>query len=351
MAELTFDMQPSPLAARDGYYPLRFRIGPPSKGRVRSVAAAILASYHQPLSYKQWRKGGPLVVTWTDTNGEGKISKPMSWIALSEYLSYRETFDPAEFALPPLLSGWLDASLEGAQPFYAPANEADEALTIVYTPALSPDFPVQPALDREGRAFSSLQLMLLNSWIEVRKRLVEQSDLLFQGYDWLRDLFSYLTTVVSAVDNTLHQMYYRAQYEGGRTGLQFDPRLLGNTFGRRIEDKLAWVGQITGRPLDDCQSEVKAFVKLKDVRNHLSHFDPPVLAFTIEDVAAWLNATEGVARLLSAIRKRLNEPLCVPLVTLLLSRWVDWYPFDPAKRRVPQPLHSGYASSCWPAAK
>src|SRR5207249_3881469 len=101
-------------------------------------------------------------------------------------------------------------------------------------------------------------------------------------------------------------------------GWKFDEAALGLPYARRLKDKLRWIGQLTGHPLDDCRNEVERFVQIKDVRNHLIHFDPPILAFTIEDIADWLNATESVAKLLVAIRLRIKQPVCAPLIRLLL---------------------------------
>ena len=159
----------------------------------------------------------------------------------------------------------------------------------------------------------------------------------------------YLNIVVSAVDNTLHQLYYRAKYHDANRGWTFDERRLGPPTARRLKDKLAWIGLITGKPLDNCQAEVQQLVQLKDVRNHIAHFDPPTLAFTIEDVTAWLNASFGVAQLLAEIRHRIEQPLSIPLIALLLAREVDWYPSDAGRRRTPQRNDTGYASSCWPS--
>jgi hypothetical protein len=347
--EKTYDMRPSPLATTGVYYPLRFRIGPPSKTRARGVAALLLGQYAgRYLTFEQWRKAGDLTVTWKDDTGQDRRSRPFKFEWLASHVRDREQFLPEEFELPPLASGWLDASIEVKQPFHAPATDgSNDALTFMFPPPLSSSFPVQPKLDREGRAFSSLQLMLLQSWLDLRNRLVEQSHLLFEGYDWLRDLFLYVSTVVSTVDNTLHQIYYRAKYEAVTEGWTFNEATLGLPYARRLKDKLRWVGQLTGQPLDDCRDLVDAFVKIKDVRNHLIHFDPPILAFTIEDISQWLNATESVAQLLVAIRRRVRQPIPAPLFRLLLARPVDWYPFDAGKRRTTQSADVGYASSRW----
>lgn len=293
--EITYDMQPSPLAAGDEYTPLRFSIAPPSKDRGRYVAALILGRYRgEYLPYTQWRAAKELLVTWKDDKEQTTRSKPFRFEWLVEHLRNEERFVPEAFNLPPLQAGWLDSSIEVKMPFHAPATAGTpQALTFVLPPAVSASFPIQPKLDREGRAMSSVQLMLLQSWFDLRVRLVTESRHLFAGYDWLRDLFMYMSTIVSVVDNTLHHLYYRAQFESTAEGWRFDEGELGHRRGRRLKDKLRWVGQIAGLPLNDCQDEIDTFIRIKDVRNHLVHFDPPTLAFTIEDVAAWLNATEG----------------------------------------------------------
>jgi hypothetical protein len=348
--QIKYDMRPSPLAAGDSYVPLRFRIGTPSRDQARRVAALIFRGYlGRPIPYERLRAGKEWTVTWSDDKGNSQTSRPFRFDWLVQQIQEEAALRPDRFNLPPLRAGWLDASVEVMKPFQAPATDGTpRALTMVFPPALSDAFPVQPKLDREGRAFSSLQLMLLSGWSDLRTKLVEHSHLLFHGYDWLRDLFMYLNTVVSSVDNTLHQIYYRAEYEAAAEGWRFDRAVLGPPTARRVVDKLKWVGQITGNPLDDCRSEIESFRKIKDVRNHLAHFDPPTFAFTIEDVADWLNATEAVARLLVAIRNRVNQPLCEPLIALLLARPVEWYPADPGKRRVSQGPDVGYGSSCWP---
>lgn len=349
MAELTYEMTSSPLATRGVYYPLRFSIGPPANDRVRATAAEILAAYYgERQSFTRWRAAGWLVFRWQQ-NQISQISRPFRFESICASLSDHSAFSTARFNLPALVSAWLDASVAIAPKFHAPANERpDEALTFQVPTAISDEFPIRPQLDREGIALSSLQLMLLNSWLELRTKLVEASHRMFDDRnDWLRDLFAYFSTVVAAVDNTLHQIYYRAKYEAPRHGWSFDENKLGSTHGRRMQDKLHWIGQITGRPLN-CPSAVRDFMRIKAVRNHLAHFDPPALAFSIEDVAEWLNASHGVARMLAEIRNIVGQPVCTPLVALLVAKSVDWYAWDPGRRRVPQGEHVGYASSVKP---
>ncbi|MEA2236240.1 MAG: hypothetical protein QOC81_964, partial [Thermoanaerobaculia bacterium] len=251
--ELTYDMTCSPLATRGVYHPLRFRIGPPDKARVRATASMILESYYKdPMTFTRWRAAEWLVFRWKRDDA-WQISRPFRWQSICDYLAEHQQFAPSHFNFPDLLSSWLDSSVAAAPQFHAPANEKlDEALTFVFPTALSESFPIRPQHDREGRAFSSLQLMLLQSWLELRTRLVDQSHLMFDGHEWLRDLFAYFSTIVAAVDNTLHQVYYRAKYEAARHGWKFDAEALGPTHGQSMQKKLRWIGQITSRPLEKC---------------------------------------------------------------------------------------------------
>jgi hypothetical protein len=275
--DLTYDMTPSALATRGIYQPLRFRIGPPDKAKVRATASMILESYYRKsMSFTQWRDTGPLVFGWRlgDTQ---QLTKPFTWQSICDYIAENHHFATSAFNFPDLLSSWLDASITAAPKFHAPANEKhDEALTVMVPTAISDSFPIRAQLDREGRAFSSLQLMLLQSWLDLRIRLVEQSQLMFESDEWFRDLFSYFTTIFAAVDNTLHQVYYRAKYESAKHNWKFDADALGPTHGQRIRDKLRWIGLISGRPIENCPGEVRQFIRLKNVRNHLAHFPTDV---------------------------------------------------------------------------
>jgi hypothetical protein len=301
------------------------------------------------MNITQWRDADWLILRWKNTADKLHISLPFRFDSICRLVTESRKFVPEAVNFPPLLSGWLDASVEMAPQFHIMNSEVPgEAITIQVPSALSKQFPIVPQLDREGRAFSSLQLPLLQSFLELRTRLVTTSGDLFDGNDWLRDLFSYLSTAVALVDNTLHQLYYRAKFESQRHGWSFDPKRLGPTHGQRISDKLAWVGLITGNPLDTCPSEIERFIVLKDVRNHIAHFDPPVLAFTIEDVATWLNCARDVGILLAEIRRLAGEPLCSPLVEILLAPRVLYVPANLAQPRLPQPVDIGYASSCFP---
>jgi hypothetical protein len=350
--ELHYDMTLSAQAASGTYRPLEFSNDALPVKQVRNVCVAIFATYFgQWRGVTAWKKQGRASITWRDHSAAEHQSKPFSFDDVCIHLRETGSFDPGAFGLGPLLSPWLDGSVEISPRFHAPAVERrDVALTFYLPTSFSESFPLHAQLDREGRAFSSLQLVLLKALSDVRRKLVTSSDELFGGAEWLQNLFNYLNTAIACVDNTLHQLYYRAKYEAAKhPGWTFDEAMLGQPYRTRMRDKLAWVGQITGKPLDNCPVEISAFLRLKRVRNHLNHFDPPVLAFSIEDVADWLSVSSDIAKLLFQIRLRAGAPLCVPLVELLLAPAIRFVPFDPAKQRVPQKAGVGYGSTTWDA--
>src|SRR5262249_50769929 len=146
-----------------------------------------------------------------------------------------------------------------------------------------------------------------------------------------------------------HQLYFMAQYRGRDRGWRFDPDKLGPRHGQRLKDKLAWIGQITGRPLDNAAEELKAFHRLRTVRNHFNHFDPPCVAYTVEDVVGWLNDVPMVGRLAWKIREKANAQLSTHLVEVIALPRAEFVPRDPSLPRVPQPQGVGYGSVVWPA--
>jgi len=343
-----YDMARSGQAVVGMYRPLRF--GVTSVEQVRRVAAEILSGLFpgEPATLKPWKRAGRIVYRWRDNKGHVQLSKPFRWEDMCSHLHETGAYIPESFNLPTPMS-WLDQSVEMSMPFHAPAVELiDRALTFMLPASFGDAFPVTPLLDREGRAFSSLQLVLLDMINDVKGRLVTESEGLFRSSGWLRDLFVYLNTVVSVVDNTLHQLYYRAKHDAATFSWSFDAQRLGVPHQGRLSKKLRWVNQITGRPLSGCNRERERFIFIKDVRNHINHSNPPVFAFTIEDAADWLNCATDVAWLLVGIRRCMREPLCLPLVRMMLAPNVEWTPSDPGKRRVPQGPTVGYASSRFP---
>jgi hypothetical protein len=148
---------------------------------------------------------------------------------------------------------------------------------------------------------------------------------------------------VALVDITLHQLYTKAKYDP-QPGWKFDESVLGKSFGRRLKDKIPWVGKITGRPLDDVRSELESLNEIRRLRNHLLHFDPPCMAYSIEDAAGWLNQISVIARLAWKIRLRTKSPVTEHLIQLMLLPRIVFVPRDLTLVRIPQGNTTGYAS-------
>jgi hypothetical protein len=117
--------------------------------------------------------------------------------------------------------------------------------------------------------------------------------------------------------------------------------------GRRVVDKFNWIAKIAGKPLDDARDEVAGFKKIKDLRNHLSHFDPPCFCCTLEDVKNWLNIIPDIGRLLWKIRNKLNAQLSVPIVELIMIPKVEFIPLKPDDDRPISNDGVGYVTSIW----
>jgi hypothetical protein len=222
-------------------------------------------------------------------------------------------------------------------------DESGQSCRMPIPTTLGDSFPCVPQLDREGHAFNSFQTISQNLIVSLRSKLVNNSNAYSSG-EWFQDLRSLITECVSLIDMTLHQLYWKAA-SSPLPGWAFKPERLGSRFGRRLQDKIGWVYQITGKPLN-ANEHLEAFIELKDLRNHLQHFDPPCFCYTMENVCDWLNKVHSVALLAWEMRRCMGSPLSVPLIRMLLSPVVEFAPLDPSARRIAQPHDVGYASTC-----
>ncbi len=211
-------------------------------------------------------------------------------------------------------------------------------------------FPIHPQIDREGIVHSSFQQPLQKNIVRLYHSVVEHSDeaLGKENWSWLDDLRMLLSECVSLVDIVLHHMYFEAKYNGGQHGWTFCESRLNKHPAMRLGDKLRWVGQITGTPLDNAAMERSALFRIKSVRNHFNHFDPPCVAYTLEDVVEWLHDVRSVGKLLWKIRQKARAQLNQGIIEIVMLPTVRLCPLDPGERRLPQPTDVGYRSSQWP---
>lgn len=323
----------------------------PDQETVREIAVALMNQYfnaNPTLGRKRWLKQPTTTVRhWSESKGVKTwyTSKPVDIKIITRNIGQSRSFDYKALELYDPHCQWLDSSVAMGIDFHATATDVtkDEALTFTVPTTLGTTFPLVPTLDREGQIYNSFQLLIQHRILSLRKSIVE-NQASFRGEQWFQDLRSFVTECVSLIDVTLHQIYFKAQYSP-LAGWNFDPAALGPRHGRNIKDKLSWVFQITGKPLH-ARDELRAFFEIKDIRNHLQHFDPPCFCYTLEDVAAWINIVPPLARLCWKIRECVGSPLSVPLIEMLLVPTVRFVP-EQGRRRVRQPATVGYNSTRW----
>lgn len=330
---------------------LAFAPPPPNRRIVREVAVAVLNSYFaRSLSRSKWQKLQPQALNWW-REGRDSDQKPVRHNFVSKPLSLRlfearldsGTFAFEDLQLYNLQCSWLDSSVHAGPQFHVVGSDGN-SLKFQMPTTLGPSFPLVPTLDREGYGFNSFQLMILNRISTLRERIVSHSDTYSQD-TWFQDLRALISECVSLIDVTLHQLYFKAEH-APLPGWRFDSARLGPRHGRRLTDKLGWVYQITHTELN-ARDEISAFVVIKELRNHLQHFDPPCFCYSLEDVRDWLNATQRVALLAWKMRQAMGSPLCVPLIRLLLAPDVVFVAKHPNNPRIPQAIDLGYGSTRW----
>jgi len=152
-----------------------------------------------------------------------------------------------------------------------------------------------------------------------------------------------LNDIISFLDITLNQIYLKAEYSPLK-GWFFDREKLGVRHGRKLNDKLKWVYQITGKHLK-IEKYMASLNQIRMIRNHFNHYDPPSIAFNLEEVNNWLNWILDVASIVHQIRLTLNEPTSPKLISLLLQRRSIFIPEEKFEHRFKQDENHGYFSS------
>lgn len=293
---------------------------------------------------KDWVKQKAFYIINNETQTH---SKNISYSILTNHMYSYGSFSHEEFGLYPYQEFWLDQSIN--MTIDSHIYDGNEALTLSIQDQkqkYGENYPIIPQLDREGHLYSSMQDLLINRIIYLRKKLVDESNLALTT-NWLFDLRALIVDVVSLVDITLHQLYIKAQYDPLPTWT-FDKNILGERHGQRMIDKFKWIGKITGNSLDNARDEKESFNNLKKIRNHLMHFDPPSLVLPLEEVTMWMNQTIDVAFLLKKMREKMNVSSSTAMTNFLLQKDILFIPKSNCQNR--RPLNSsknGYLSSYW----
>ena len=156
--------------------------------------------------------------------------------------------------------------------------------------------------------------------------IVTNSHLFFTS-EWLFALKNILNDIVSLVDISLNQIYLKAQYDK-KSDWNFNIDDLGTRHGVRLLDKLKWIKIITGKDLN-IEKEKETLSKLKDIRNHLNHFDPPTFVATLNEISCWLNDIFDIVKIVIKIRTCAGELINKDLIHLFLQQDILYKPYSP----------------------
>ncbi|MBL7738898.1 MAG: hypothetical protein JNK14_06730 [Chitinophagaceae bacterium] len=267
-------------------------------------------------------------IEWIDpSTKQKKTSSPVNYKIIRQHLQKENTFNHIQLELPELVSFWMDRSIDVAMNFYYKGDGGeiqikDELLSQQY----GDNFPITPRLNQEGVLITSFLPLITKRIAHNRKFLVTSSHL-FHTSEWLFSLKSIINDTVSLVDISLNQLYLKAFYHK-KPEWSFDLNKVGLRHGRRLLDKLKWVKSITGNELK-IEKESSSLINIKDIRNHLNHFDPPVFVATLNEVCIWLNEIINIIKIVIRIRLCCGEPINRWLIELYLQPDVTFKPFAP----------------------
>lgn len=321
-------------------------------GNVSLAASIVTQQYFDPVkkqTLKAWKKDhNKYVISWPhQKTGQDIKSLEFNYLSIAEELRTKSKFDHGKFNLYPISCEWLDSTLDISQNFhFFDEGKINPLLINDGTPEkiYGKDFPIKPKLDREGHIFTTFQPSLIKRIIRQRKELIENSDQALYS-NWVLDLRSLINDTISLVDINLNQLYCKAEYAPEKDW-SFDRDKLGTKVNRRLKDKLKWVRQISGNPFD-IEKEVKKLDELRELRNHMNHFDPPTLVITIEEAVEWLNNILFIGNLLIKFRQALGTQVNILLIELICQKTAIFNPEPAFAKRLPL-KNAGYKSSIWP---
>lgn len=306
--------------------------------------------FNRELSLNQWRKDKNLYnIHGKDIANIDITSKPVNYIEIAKYIREEGYFDTEVFQLPVFKCFWLDSTFEAKINFHVHDHTAPEGLTIAdgYTKQIyGEDYPITPKLIREGHTYTSLQPQLLYRIVKCRTKLINNSHEALTD-DWFFDLRALISDSISLIEITLHQIYIKAQYNP-LPNWNFDEKKLGVRHGRKFDDKIGWIYKISGNHLG-AENYMQNVNNLRELRNHMMHFDPPHLVITIEEATIWLNQIIDIGWLLIKIRKAVGAELSVPLINFILQKEAIFNAEEHCLKRLPIGIgNADYASCIWP---
>ena len=298
---------------------------------------------------KKWYKDKTSYhINWTDKNNQPLTSKPINYLEIAKYIRDNGSFNSHEYNLPDIQCFWLDFSLDYKINWHKFDHTAPEGLAVVDgipQQQYGNNYPIVPKLIREGHSFTTLQPQLLNRIVKMRTELISKSENVLSD-DWFFDLRTLINDAVSIVEITMNQIYIKAEYDP-LPGWTFDKEKLGSRHGRRFEDKLSWIYKISGNHLG-AESYLPSCNNLRELRNHMMHFDPPSLIITVEEATLWLNQIIDIGYLLIKIRQAIGAEVSLQLINFILQKEALFNPEKPFADRLQIGTgNADYASSTW----
>jgi len=300
-------------------------------------------------SRNKWKKEKQFFeIRDVDKSGKPIVSKPLNYFEIAKFIRENDHFDSQAFNLPDIQCFWLDYSLDSKINFHKFDHTAPNGLAVVdgvTKQQYGERYPIVPKLIREGHSYTTLQPQLLHRIYKKRTDLIINSELALDD-DWVFDLRTLINDTVSIVEITLNQLYIKAEYDP-LPGWTFDKEKLGDRYGRKFEHKLNWVYKISGKHLE-VEKYLPSCNKLRELRNHMMHFDPPSLIITIEEATNWLNQIIDVGWLLIEIRKAIGAEISLQLINFILQKEAIFNPDKHFSKRLPIGVgNADYESSTW----
>ena len=320
------------------------------KGMI-SIAGFIIVDYYlneKKMSRNKWKKNKELyVIAWTRPNGDKQKSKKINYREITSLLREKGNFNSSYLDLQPMQSFWMDQNID--LKLHNHISDHTGALGLLDgTPQqqYGADYPIKPKLEREGHLYTTFQPQLLNRIINQRVKLIENSHLAIED-EWVFDLRSLINDTISLLDITLNQFYIKAEYSP-LPEWKINKSEIEKRYGQRLNDKLNRIYKITGKNLN-IESERKSLDELREIRNHLMHFDPPSLIITIEEATEWLNQIIDIGIILIKIRKAINAEISDGLVSFILQKEAIFNPIPSTRKRKPinKSGKTDYKSSTW----
>ena len=322
--------------------------------RIGSISEASLLITNQLFntthSINRWRKDKKLYnLHGKDDAGNNIISEPVNYRKISDFIRDNGYIDSKSFNLPEAQCFWLDSTLDAKINFHLHDHTAPEGLAIAdgFTKQIYGEtYPITPKLIREGHTFTTLQPQLMSRIGRLRDKLVNNSHEALSD-DWFFDLRTLISDGISLLEITLHQIYIKAEY-APLSGWTFNYERLGVRHGRKFEDKLGWIYRISGKNIDG-EAYLKSVNNLRELRNHMMHFDPPTLVITLEEATIWLNQIIDIGWLLIKIRKAIGAEVSYQLINFVLQKEAIFNPESHFANRLPIGIgNADYYSCRWP---